>query len=731
VAQPAVVAPEIATTRLGSQAPVVSSSAPPRSAVRLARWLPPGEGVEVAGYRLPGGMVYVGERLNAVNVPGIEPALINPKLQVGSRPNRSGESLGYWPSYSSISPDSRAGYLEWLAGGRRQPGTYIGYVFLFFYGLERRVLAELGTGPEEIAEARMLEAEVRGLLQVYGENGSFRRYARSFLDVLRVRLAGGEALLKEAPQFDLRGEGEASFDVLTAVGVAAARGLPLPADWALAWAVESGETRLRTPATRCREEFQALFRVRYAQKHGDGIIPRARKTQLQAQYHPASASFGGMVRLDSASLPEVSLTSMKPLHTLIEECCGDLEAYSRWVGKNPEARHSVAALALLPEELAAGHGGEEVQALRSMLKAALAGGGAAALPATALLRHWPVAVPGKLSKSEAVGFAQTLEKLGYGMEPDPRMGGPVLAMDESAIVFALPGEAPGTPSDSYRAALATLHLAAAVAAADGTVTDEETARLEGFLESSLELVPAEKARLKAHLAWLLERPASTAGLKKRVEALKPDEREALGQLLVEVAVADGAVAAQELKTLSKLYPMLGLDEAAVYSRVHAVAAARPAPAVEPVPMQLPGEKTKGFSIPAPPAEETRPAPRASKVALDMRSVQAKLAETAAVSNLLGSIFAEEEVTQAPPSPSPGEGTVAGLDAAHSGLFRALMTRPTWARSEVEKLAGERGLLTDGALDFINDAAFEVCGMPVLEGDETLQLNTEAVREMTA
>ncbi|RKH08854.1 hypothetical protein D7X74_30785, partial [Corallococcus sp. CA047B] len=543
-------------------------------------------------------MVYVGEKLAAVNVPGPEPALINPRLTVATHPNRSGEGMNYWPSYSAIPPACRAGYLEWLADGRRKSDVYIGYVFLFFYGLERRVLIELGTDSSAASESRAIEEEVQRLLRVYESHGSFRRYASQFLDVLRVRRVGEEGLLKEVPQFALRSEGEASFDVRMAVGTAASRKLPLPADWALAWAVEAGDTRLRTPATRCPEEFKTLFRARYARDHGEGIVPRPRKTQVQARYQPASASFGGMVPLTSATVFEASETSLKPLHALIEDCCVELEPYSRWVGKNPEGRHSLAALALLPQELAAGHGGKEVQALRASLETALSGRNSATLPAQALLTNWPTAVSGKMSKSEAVGLAQTVEKLGFGMEPDPRFSGPALSVEDAAIVFLLPLESPTAPSPVYLAALATVHLAAAVATADGTVSPEEVARLEAMLDNALDLASAEKVRLKAHLAWLLKRPTSTTGLKKRVETLTPAARIALGQLLVEVAVADGSVAMQEIKTLSKLYPLLGLDDSRVHSDVHAAITARAPAAVNPVPMQLAGAPAKGFSIPA-------------------------------------------------------------------------------------------------------------------------------------
>ena len=56
--------------------------------------------------------------------------------------------------------------------------------------------------------------------------------------------------------------------------------------------------------------------------------------------------------------------------------------------------------------------------------------------------------------------------------------------------------------------------------------------------------------------------------------------------------------------------------------------------------------------------------------------------------------------------------LAGLDAAHSGLLRRLAAKTVWPRIEVERLAGELGLLPDGALEVINEAAFDRCGAPL-------------------
>lgn len=125
--------------RTGSTTPSISR---PKQSTNLATgWVPPGDTIEIAGLEIRDGMVYAGRGLPSVNGYGTEPALIDPTLPVNWRtPDIAGHTMDYWPSYETITPQSRAAYLQWLAEGRSDPSVGLGYVFLFFYGLERRVL---------------------------------------------------------------------------------------------------------------------------------------------------------------------------------------------------------------------------------------------------------------------------------------------------------------------------------------------------------------------------------------------------------------------------------------------------------------------------------------------------------------------------------------------------------------------------------------------------------------
>ncbi len=103
-----------------------------------AKWYESGQSINVQGYNISDGMIYVGETLLDSYGYENDACLINPQLKVSpAEPWEAGYGLGYWLQYGSISAKCRGAYLKWLANGRSEPKANIGYVFLFFYGLER------------------------------------------------------------------------------------------------------------------------------------------------------------------------------------------------------------------------------------------------------------------------------------------------------------------------------------------------------------------------------------------------------------------------------------------------------------------------------------------------------------------------------------------------------------------------------------------------------------------
>jgi tellurite resistance protein len=702
---------------------VVPASAGDRS----DRWIPPGQEVEIQGYRVPSGMIYVGNsRSSNLGWSADHSAVIDPSLPVDLRnPDYDGKGMTYWPVYELIPPASRAAYLEWLAGGRREPHAYIGYVFLFFYGLERRMLYDALADPLAEAETAPILTEVRCLLDVYGANGSFRGYATSFLEIVQGRhFLATPVTACTPPEF------ERSYELPLALRIGLGRiiadGRPVPADWALAWLRAEPSTRLRTPAERCPKEFEALFCARFTSRFDEGLRVSPGSTALVVRYRTASSAFEGPVEVAIPDLPDVSAltTPVQKLQALAEECTDALAAYSRWLGRHPEGAAAPAAAALLPPELAETVHGERIDRLTEWAERTLAGQAVGQGESSELIALWGSTAGQRLAKVDAVLLAQFFEKRGYGIEPDVRFGSDALEPDGSVVVFRHVGTPPSTPSPAYSAAATLLRIGSVVAGSDGTVAEPERHFLERHLENSLGLAVAEQTRLRAHLRWLQQGEAGMAGMSKRVDALTHHhDRAMVGEFLVGVAAADGRIEPGEVKTLLRLFPMLGLAEDDVYRALHRFGMPDVSAPTAPVTVKPASPGPSGYAIPAARTPGTAP------ILLDLEKVRGKLAESDAVFGLLKDIFTVDE--PAPPPAVAATPGLWGLDGTHSAFLRELAEHQSWSRTEFEAAAARYSLLPDGAIETINDAAFETHGGSFIDGDDPLELQIEFLKEESA
>ena len=502
---------------------------PPRELTRealrnAAIWVPEGDSIVVRGRLISGGMVYVGSGAAGVSRRRVEPCLIDPGKSVDwEDPDWAGHAMGYWPYYAHCGSRARAAYLAWLAGGRSDASANIGYVFLFFYGLERRLLADLGCDASHPETAGLL-GEVRRLAGIYSSSHSpaahsFAACAGALLGFFdAIRAAEGD--VDPVPWVPGPVRTRVPDVVRVGVGKHAAAGTGIPAGWALSYLRHHWAAPRRMPAWRCRDEFDALFKIRYSARFGDGIKPRARRT-VELSYYPASAGFSDRVRL---CLPDVvdierSLSTVDKLVELSEGCVESLVAYSRFVGRRPRAARTAVAAAALPDELVSSCGWPAVESLRGWATGLLDGGESAVVPFDDLLRRWSPGGAATLCNGDAAALAGLLSKFGVGVEPDVRFGSAVPGPGSGVVLFVLPQGAPSAPSAAYAAAVAIVHLAAVVAAAGGTVSVAGQQRLGGLVGESLGLDAAERARLDAYSVVLAASGPAMAGMKRRVGAL--------------------------------------------------------------------------------------------------------------------------------------------------------------------------------------------------------------------
>lgn len=131
-----------------------------------AKWYLTG-GVMIAGTPVRN-MFYGGANMEKMVCPHIpEPSLLNPVEAVAASASEM-EPLGDYPMYQYLSPEQRRGYIDFLASDRTQAKD-IGFVFLYLYGFERRLILDAAKPGEVSDEERdLLIGELVRLYKTFG-----------------------------------------------------------------------------------------------------------------------------------------------------------------------------------------------------------------------------------------------------------------------------------------------------------------------------------------------------------------------------------------------------------------------------------------------------------------------------------------------------------------------------------------------------------------------------------
>ena len=386
-------------------------------------WIPPGQRACVQG-RDVGGMIYLGK--SPVEGPNRQQskAYPDPERPV-ARPVQPPQ-LPYWAACSELSPQARWAYLDWLAGPRDSGD--LGFMFLYFYGLERRFFLDEPPRTERLA----LVAEVTRLLAARGGDYSVRRYLGRFLDHARA------VLYPEGPdQPDFAPTGyELPLQLKLALGRRVAGDVALTADWMLAWLVHHPGHRLRAPAQRAFPEFRALFGLLFADQYPQGLKIRKPRNMLKAAYRAASGLAVTDLTGELGQVPDLS-TSEKPVEiaaAIAEQAMQALDRFSRLLGRDLGARATLAGYLSLPRRLWTAFPNAGADSFRDWGQGIIASGGRVAL-ATVMERLGRGTDAAKQNLGEV---ADALAALGLGLAPDPRFGLRRPKADEDVVLFALP-----------------------------------------------------------------------------------------------------------------------------------------------------------------------------------------------------------------------------------------------------------------------------------------------------
>lgn len=673
-------------------------------------WVPPGQAVSIAGISFDAGLVYVGSYLPRQNASQeSENCLIDPRLKVGSKGDPYGNTMGYWPSYARITPEARRSYLLWLAGGRDQPDAYIGYVFLYFYGLERRLMLDGDHG-----DGAIVRAEVERLLSVYGGSNSFSRYAHELLSAYVMKV--GTQLDGRIPDVDGNGY-DVPMPIKLALGVRIRDGRPFEPDLLMKFALSHPETKVRTPARRAPELLRELFADEMNARYPQGMTIKAgRFKKLKVTYRACSGSFTLDVAASDGSIPDISdrAEPITTARTIFEACSDKLDEYSRALGQSPGLQPTLGIVSKLPGALRAKMAGKLAgNPLATLVQLAETG---RPLPLSELLQITSFELGNSIGRTKLKEMSQLLASFGLGSTTDPAYALRLPVAGDPVLVFRI-SSSQGDASEAYRSAQLSAMLGMMIGHADGEFAHSERLALEHQLMQNPNLVDDERVRLKAELAISELNPSGLDEWSKRLKDLSAPTRTAIAAELVVIAAADGKLHSAEIKKLEGLYKRMGMDPQSLYALLHESGSKRrdddDLALIVP-----PGEVTHGIPIPRPPAATTS--------SIDVNRLMAIRNETIATTIILEGILGDVEETVEVVMPEPelieDGGIFDGLELRYNALVAELRSQSEWSRADFETLASNASLMPGAALIAINEWSLERFDELLIEGDDPLTIN---------
>lgn len=693
--------------RVGSAAAVAGHRLPAPPKRIPPTWIPPGQVVSVAGFTLPGGMLYVQSGLpDPANrhYGAIEVELPVSTYDVPYRRDVE-RSTGYW----QLHPDQRRQFLQWLANGRKNSAP-VGFGYMVLFGLERRVLLDCvdRKGPVTAAYAELprIREVCMQLMFEFSRDSAFGAAASALLDLISMLEAHGK-LLRAQPVPFFPPSHRLPCYLRVAIGQCARDNVPLPAALALGWVLSASDLFHTTAVQRCALHFKRLFEHRYQEKFGAGLpLPKGGKGRVNLEYQPTNPGLpkDGVKQVfddvpDIASYPGV----IGQLTRLAKGAAAELDAYSRRVGKNGSRVDDADTVLQLPPQAWL----PEAQAkLRSLHDDAAAG--PVVLPLADLLGLF--SRPRLLDRDDYVKLAAALRQLGLAIEPTAEAGINRPNLTSAVAVYRQPDDthAPRGRDPHFEGAAILANLAGQVSAVDGPVNAAERRCIEEHLAKWSTLRPAVFPRLSAMALVAGNVPLPMRGMNDRLLKVSAAARRSLGDFLIEVAAADGPICAKEAKVLEKTFALLALDAGQLFS----------------------GLRAAGYGVAAP-APRARPAPTPApqpRMRLDPERIARVQEDALASAALLASIFLDESEPHPPAQPVapayvPGC-ALPGLDALHAAFAAGLGAQPLWSRGELQALAARHGLMLDGALEVVNDASFDAHGLPLTEGDDPVTVNQE-------
>ena len=257
------------------------------------------------------------------------------------------------------------------------------------------------------------------------------------------------------------------------------------------------------------------------------------------------------------------------------------------------------------------------------------------------------------------------------------------------------------PSIKYFSVLISVALGFLILGKNGSITKEQKAVLEKYIKRPHGLKRIEKTRLTHNYQRMLKSPPFPQFIPRLGRYKKLIDPDIVRPFLVKCASMGNPNNAQTVSMMETIYKRIGIDSALVYSDLHA----------EESISQLSEKRSKN--------QKTRE--------LDLDKIVKIRNETEQVSEVLGGIFNDNQAASSTINCNL-IGSL-GLDNKHEMLVRSLVLKSDWTESEFENLAKQQGLLSAGALEALNEWAFDKFEVPLIDEYDGYHLDVDIAEKI--
>jgi tellurite resistance protein len=353
-----------------------------------------------------------------------------------------------------------------------------------------------------------------------------------------------------------------------------------------------------------------------------------------------------------------------------------------------------------------------------LLKARISGEGGTASMQVKELQQIVGAISGKrASLGESRSLVAQLGEAGFAIEPDASVMAQSYRVSDAVSIFVPDATVDLRASEAYCGAAGILAMCGLVVAADGKLETGEVDRARECVEQAFKFSPSDHRRFEALLkALFVNSDWVWRSLPKMVSQLRAELREWAAEVAVYVALRSGTIDPSERAVLDRMFPAIGLAKETQDRIIAKYTAISQEVTVLQADDQPVGEKIQQGRV---------------GLVLDMSRVAAIAQETKEVVARLSDIMDDKEakLTEQPaplPTPSAQAPADSELNASYQPLYRELITRPQWARSEFDGLASKFNLMPTAAIDVINAWADDALGDFLIEGNDPVIIHVELV-----